>query len=89
MLSQFKKELSRYRKSIMSHWGLNKMKHVAYARWTIARVSGLSWRKIVARYPELQVYVDGEAQAKKRVREFALEIGLTLDTQPIRKKNQT
>lgn len=80
MRNQFERELSRYRKGMFTHWGLNKGKHVDYARWTIARLSGLTWRKVVARYPELQEYVDGEAQAKKRVREFAGEIGLTLDS---------
>ena len=78
MRNQFERELSRYRKGMITHWGLHKGKHVDYARWTIARLSGLTWRKVVARYPELQEYADGEAQAKKRVREFAGEIGLTL-----------
>jgi len=78
MRNQFEKELSRYRKSMLTHWGLNKGNHVNYARWTIARLSGLKWREVVARYPRLQKYLDGEAQAKKRVHEFASEIGLNL-----------
>jgi hypothetical protein len=77
MRNQFESQLSHYHRSMLTHWGLNKGNHLSYARWTIARLSGLKWREVVARYPELQKYVDGEAQAKKRVREFTGEIGLT------------
>jgi hypothetical protein len=78
MRNRFERELSRYRKSIVTHWGLNKGSYVNYTRWTIARLSGLTWGEVVARYPELQKYSEGETQAKKRVREFAGELGLTL-----------
>jgi hypothetical protein len=77
MQNQFDRELSRYRKNVVTHWGLNKGLHVNYARWTIARLSGLTWREVVARYCELQRYSDGETQAKKRVREFAAEIEIS------------
>ena len=77
MRNQLERELSRYRKGVVTHWGLNKGQHVNYARWTIARLSGLAWPEVVARFPELQKYTEGETQAKKRVREFAAEIEIS------------
>jgi hypothetical protein len=78
MRNHFERELSRYHKNMMAQWGLRKGNHRSYAQWTIARLSGLTWAQVVKRYPMLERYSDGEAQAKKRVREFSSEIGLTL-----------
>ena len=79
MRNQFERELSRYCKGIMSHWGLNKGRHILYARWTVARLSGLTWRQVVARFPaELDRYTEPVTHAKKQVRDFLKEIDPTL-----------
>jgi hypothetical protein len=76
MRNQFERELSKYRKVIMTR-SISKGNAAAYANWTVARMAGLSWPQIAKRYG-LGRYSEGETQAKKRVREFASEIGLTL-----------
>ncbi len=43
MRNQFERELSQYCREITRHWSLNKgRRHIDYARWTIARLSGLT-----------------------------------------------
>ena len=90
MINQLKRQLSDYRKDLIAHHGLNKAGYRNYARWTIARLSGRTWPEIDERFGlsrgsvnsisrhSAGVYSDGISQAKKRVREFASEIGLTL-----------
>jgi hypothetical protein len=78
MRNQFERELSRYCRNINKHWSLTKGGHVRYARWTIARLSGLTWPQVIARFPELKKYSEPETQAKKRVREFLAELDPTL-----------
>ena len=75
MVNEFRRSLSAYRKAVMAEWGISKENAEMYARWTIARLSGLSWPEIVKRY-SLRRYSEGETQAKKRVKEFSAEIGL-------------
>lgn len=80
MRNQFERELSKYCKEIAKHWSLNKSGHVNYARWTIARLSGLTWSEVIARFPELERYTEPETQVKKRVREFLSELDPTLSS---------
>jgi hypothetical protein len=85
MRSQFDAQLSEYRKVVMAQCGVEKGNYHHYARWTVARLSGLTWPEIVERYQlqrlpgkRLGGYTDGETQCKKGVRAFAAEIGVTL-----------
>jgi hypothetical protein len=78
MQNEFRRELSRYHKTVMAQWGISNQSTVEYARWTVVRLSGAPWSAVVGRFSSLQRYSEGETQAKKRVRQFAAEIALSL-----------
>ncbi len=69
--------LTIYRKEVQSRWLAHKGNHTNYAKWTIARFSGLSWNAIVERFA---IIYQGSPQFKvsEKVAEFSREIGLTL-----------
>jgi hypothetical protein len=79
MRNQFERELSKYCGDMKKHWSLSKGGHVKYARWTIARLSGLTWPQVIARFPGTERYTEPETQVKKRVREFLAELDPTVD----------
>jgi hypothetical protein len=65
-----------YRKDIVTHHAVLKATHPEYARWTIARLSGMKYGDIADRFNLW--HAEPQKEAGKRVREFTFEIGLTL-----------
>jgi hypothetical protein len=83
MQKQFNRQLSAYVKSATRgmYSPVCDDSSMDIARWTAARLSGMSWGQISSRYKLDEKYTEGETQAKKRVREFAADIGLTFESQ--------
>jgi hypothetical protein len=75
MRNQFERQLSRYCKEVVKHWSVpTGRRHVDHARWTIARLSGLTWQQVIDRFPDLKRYSEPETQVKKLVRAFMAEL---------------
>jgi hypothetical protein len=75
---EFENTLRELRKQFVAPWAVSHPNASAHCRWTIARLSGLTWSQVVMRFPEIGRYSEAIPEAKRRVRMFAKIIRLTL-----------